>query len=116
MSMKSLPTLAFLTVFILVAAPVRAEEAPSYTLRTRVIPNDLVAPLQRGADGTLYNVRFDLAQGREYWSSPYPRHPNYGKQYFYVLDRQGHRLSQNLYLELPNGRLQLASTVGEPEI
>jgi hypothetical protein len=114
--MKSLPILALLSALMLVSAPVRSEEASSYTLRTRITPNDRVSPLQKGVDGTLYQVRYDLARGREYWTTPYLRHPSYGIQYFYVLDRQGKRLSQTLYVELPNGRFQAATGLGRPQI
>jgi hypothetical protein len=114
--MKSLPIFALLSALMLVSAPVRAEEASSYTLRTRISPNDRVSPLQKGVDGTLYQVRYDLVKGREYWTTPYLRHPGYGIQYFYVLDRRGQRLSQTLYVELPNGRFQAATGFGRPQI
>jgi hypothetical protein len=65
--------------------------------------------MQMGPDGTMYTVRYDLNRGREYWQSPYRKHPNYNIRYVYVIDRQGHRLQPDLYIELPNGRLALAT-------
>jgi hypothetical protein len=106
--MKSLPILALLALVSLLPTAGRAEEAPS-SLPPRLVA-DRQTPLQIGADGTFYQVRYDLAKGREYWSSPYPQHPNYGIRFVYLLDKQGQRRSQTLYVESASGRLQLASS------
>jgi hypothetical protein len=108
--MKFLPVLALLATLTLVPTPGRAEEAPRFFRSPVVIDRQSrTTPLQMGADGTLYQVRYNFAKGREYWSSPYQRHPSYGIRFVYLLDPQGQRLSQNLYVELASGRLQLAS-------
>ncbi len=106
--MKSLPILALLAIAILLPTTGRAEEAPR-SLRPKLVA-DQKTPLQIGADGTFYQVRYDFVKGREYWSSPYPQHPNYGIRFVYLLDRQGQRRSQSLYVESASGRLQLANT------
>jgi hypothetical protein len=114
--MKFLPLLVLATTITLLPTLGRAEEAPS----SRSLPVVADAPevvrlkrqtsLQLGADGTLYQVRYDLAKGREYWSSPYIQHPNHGIRFVYLLDKKGQRRSQTLYVESASGRLQLAST------
>jgi hypothetical protein len=106
--MKSLPILALLAIATLLPTTGRAEEAPS-SLAPKLVA-DQQTPLQIGADGTFYQVRYDFAKGREYWSSPYPQHPNYGIRFVYLLDKQGQRRSPRLYVESASGRLQLAST------
>jgi hypothetical protein len=106
--MKSLPILALLAIVTLLPIAGRAEEAPS-SLHPQLVA-DRQTPLQIGADGTFYQVRYDFDKGREYWSSPYPQHPNYGIRFVYLLDKHGQRRSQNLYVESASGRLQLAST------
>jgi hypothetical protein len=73
--------------------------------------------LEQGQDGTMYLVHYDFrrgqekidpkAYGREYWTSPYVKHPNYGVRYVYLVDRHGHRVNPKLYIENNDGELTI---------
>ena len=80
-------------------------------------PKTVTAPISKtGYDGTEYRVHYDftrgkeqlnnIACGREYWITPDPKHKNAGVRFVYLVDGQRQRVSEQLYRELPDGRLE----------
>jgi hypothetical protein len=73
--------------------------------------------MQRGNDGTMYQVYYDYrrgqetvnsaACGREYWISPNSKHPLYGIRFVYLVNGQRNRVVPTLYYETASGALKV---------
>ncbi len=101
--------LLFATVTLPTMTAQAEEPAKSNTSQYQPTKINTKQTMKLGPDGTMYKVRYDLSRGREYWQSPYRNHPNHNIRYVYMINRQGQRLKPDLYIELPNGRLALAT-------